>query len=500
MTGTLTMKTSGTGQYDQGIRINRVNTSSWALILIGKSGDATSGTGTTTAGDGAWLIGTPASSNSLVFNLNTAGESVGLCLKGHGASDMKWNNNTVWHAGNDGSGSGLDADLLDGRHLTQIPYLYNYGVAGLGNTSNVTVNDLATYYASTGMIYPATDNPTGAAGWVHVWSQTWQALNTSWVSQIALGTQAGVGMWYRTTSGTAIGCVWRRVWDNANAGTSTTPWSASSLTLAGSISGATSISASGNISTSAQLRVYTNSSSTYGYIKEVDRTANTARLILGSCWGYNSEVDAVTIENGNVGIGIGATSPSAKCHIAGGNLIVQSRAGQEYLTISSSDVTIYYNGYDSDGWCHHRFQSNGTTILSVIGTGGTKGIDVQGVVVSTGDQVISSDINLKTHFKDITLTSEQIANAPAVSFDWKDGHGHSFGSIAQYWKPLVPEAVLGEEGSYTLAYGQLGVVLGINNGKAIFKLEQHETEQDKEIKALKNRVRELENEVKRLRS
>lgn len=100
MTGTLTMKTKGTNEYNQGIRINRINTSNWALILIGKSGDATSGTGTSTAGDGAWLIGTPASSNSLIFNLNDASESKGLCLKGHGTNDMKWNNNTVYHAGN----------------------------------------------------------------------------------------------------------------------------------------------------------------------------------------------------------------------------------------------------------------------------------------------------------------------------------------------------------------------------------------------------------------
>ena len=118
MTGTLTMYTTGTGSYNHGIRINRVKTSDWALLLIGKSGTATSGTGTSTVGDGAWLIGTPASSNSLIFNLNDASESKGLCLKGHGTSDIKWNNNTVWHAGNDGSGSGLDADLLDGNHAS----------------------------------------------------------------------------------------------------------------------------------------------------------------------------------------------------------------------------------------------------------------------------------------------------------------------------------------------------------------------------------------------
>ena len=116
LTGTLTISTTGTGSYNQGIRINRTATNQWATLLIGKSGTATTGTGTETVGDGAWLIGTPASSNSLVFNLNRANESVGLCLKGHGNTDMKWNNNTVWHAGNDGSGSGLDADLLDGIH------------------------------------------------------------------------------------------------------------------------------------------------------------------------------------------------------------------------------------------------------------------------------------------------------------------------------------------------------------------------------------------------
>lgn len=33
-------------------------------------------------------------------------------------NDLCWLNNKVWHAGNDGSGSGLDADLLDGRDST----------------------------------------------------------------------------------------------------------------------------------------------------------------------------------------------------------------------------------------------------------------------------------------------------------------------------------------------------------------------------------------------
>lgn len=118
MTGTLTVSTKGTGAYNQGIRINRTAADQWATLTIGNIGTGTSGTS-----DNTWLIGTPGNSNSLIFNRNSANESSGLCLKGHGNTDMKWNNNTVWHAGNDGSGSGLDADKLDNYNETAFPRL-----------------------------------------------------------------------------------------------------------------------------------------------------------------------------------------------------------------------------------------------------------------------------------------------------------------------------------------------------------------------------------------
>ena len=36
------------------------------------------------------------------------------------STNVTYNGNTIWHAGNDGSGSGLDADTLDGTHLSGI--------------------------------------------------------------------------------------------------------------------------------------------------------------------------------------------------------------------------------------------------------------------------------------------------------------------------------------------------------------------------------------------
>ena len=49
---------------------------------------------------------------------------------------ITWNTNTVWHAGNDGSGSGLDADLLDGQQFLL------FDAANSGTISDVRITDI----------------------------------------------------------------------------------------------------------------------------------------------------------------------------------------------------------------------------------------------------------------------------------------------------------------------------------------------------------------------
>lgn len=55
-----------------------------------------------------------------------------------------FNGNTLWHAGNDGSGSGLDADLLDGLHSTSL-MRYSYNLLE-EVTSGVTIANLMKTY------------------------------------------------------------------------------------------------------------------------------------------------------------------------------------------------------------------------------------------------------------------------------------------------------------------------------------------------------------------
>lgn len=67
--------------------------------------------------------------------------SVGLFIT---KTELKYNGASVWHSGNDGSGSGLDADLLDGTHKTDLltalnsSSSINLSITVGGTTKNIT--------------------------------------------------------------------------------------------------------------------------------------------------------------------------------------------------------------------------------------------------------------------------------------------------------------------------------------------------------------------------
>lgn len=122
---------------------------------------------------------------------------------------------------------------------------------------------------------------------------------------------------------------------------------------------------------------------------------------------------------------------------------------------------------------HHDFTATGASIM--------------GTLTTTGDQVISSDERLKTIVKPVDMTVEQLAGMRAVIYDRKDSGVRSLGVIAQDWEKVLPESV--NQGEYlTFKYAQTAMVSAI-------VLAKHETEQDKEIRKLKARVRDLEKQL-----
>lgn len=98
----------------------------------------------------------------------------------------------------------------------------------------------------------------------------------------------------------------------------------------------------------------------------------------------------------------------------------------------------------------------------------------------------SSDVTLKNIKEDVLLSNEVIANAPMFRYTWIGGDGiDHIGTSAQYWAEHTPELAPIFNGIYGLDYSTLGVLMGKSNAS--------------EIERLKERVKELENEVTRLK-
>lgn len=99
--------------------------------------------------------------------------------------------------------------------------VYNDYTANAGKNSEKTANDIANAGFAVGMINGATSNPLGKKAWFHIINMGWDTRTTNsaglWTSQLAFGTEAGSGMYYRTTnSGAQISTIgWTRVLDSS---------------------------------------------------------------------------------------------------------------------------------------------------------------------------------------------------------------------------------------------------------------------------------------------
>ena len=99
--------------------------------------------------------------------------------------------------------------------------VYNDYTANAGINNEKTANDIANAGFAVGMINGATSNPLGKKAWFHIINMGWDTRTTNsaglWTSQLAFGTEAGSGMYYRTTnSGAQISTIgWARVLDSS---------------------------------------------------------------------------------------------------------------------------------------------------------------------------------------------------------------------------------------------------------------------------------------------
>lgn len=136
-----------------------------------------------------------------------ASRSKGLVYKDNGS--LEFEGYTVWHSGNDGSGSGLDADLLDGNHASQFGYNYS--------SSNYDCNEVGTHFAA----YRFSGSPTNAFPSSSYGNMLVIGGGSDTMTQIGAPYSAQelyfrAGTWYSNGTGSIRNATWQRIVHSGN--------------------------------------------------------------------------------------------------------------------------------------------------------------------------------------------------------------------------------------------------------------------------------------------
>ena len=161
----------------------------------------------------------------------------------------------------------------------------------------------------------------------------------------------------------------------------------------------------------------------------------------------------------------------------------------------SSEPYLYFH---SPGVTHAniRMKSNGQIYFYA----GTSNAQADAICVNAGEfysygQVVAlSDERDKNVVGNVGLSVEQIADAPAVRFLWKDGRADNTmqtGSIAQYWQKVLPEVIREKEDRLSLSYGVAGLVSAIVTARKVVDHERRISELEKENKELREEINRL---------
>ena len=359
--------------------------------------------------------------------------------------ELRWNTNKLWHAGNDGTGSGLDADTVDGIQASSFLQLSGGTMAGtlnfnnnnITNVNHLTFNDsganegLQWLGGSDWRIFESPDNLTNAAGNL----------------QFVTGSTRRFGI---TTSG-YIGAT--RIYSAVDR----------SSGFFYNDSGLRTAYSSGDFYVQSSVGNY------YNY---------ATNIYLG-----NTSGDTVRFR-GNV-VNHNGFSFDAEGDFSTTRDIVSTARNRGVFG-------TYHSYYTDQIWSMgtaYRNHSSGTNFGNLYGlaykhtnnsTGGTMGGSHQMVwcqngspkcslgtnIWTSGNVTAYSDIRVKTNIEHIPNALDKVCQLNGYTFDRTDvtfdEHGEAetpvrqTGVIAQEVLEVLPEAVLGdEEGHYSVAYGNM---------------------------------------------
>ena len=194
------------------------------------------------------------------------------------------------------------------------------------------------------------------------------------------------------------------------------------------------------------------------------------------------------------------------------DLYFRKGTNNRQLIISGKSATLYFQVAPSNGWTMGSYYRSGSTVLGGIaayGSGSTLSyyfigsnyrsplikIDTSGNLLSSGGITMYSDERKKTKLKDVELTLNQIANAPLIEHYYNSDEKKitHVSSVAQYWVGINDWfCKLDDSGYYTMEIQNLALASAISVARA---LQRFESDTDRQIRELKNKVERLEKEL-----
>jgi hypothetical protein len=354
-------------------------------------------------------------------------------LKGHwanGGTGTSWQK--IWTDGNDGSGSGLDADLFDGRDSSS----YVFGASGYGST-NLGFASMTNQKSG---FYDVHNSGTPTGTWYSLVNMAHYGSNHG--HQIAGSFYSAGEIYNRNNNNTSLSA-WAKIWNTANDGSG----SGLDADTVDGIQGASFLRTDAGTTIANNITITQRGSFTTG-------TSGQNNSGIGGSYHYGYQTAG------------GWSHPFP-------DLVLGYHTGMRF------------GGYTAYGGCrfYDDHPNRTSTILFSVGNGDSN-VRVTNNIYAT-QFLYNSDRAYKENIYPLENSLQKVLKLEGVNYTLKSNGTELIGFIAQDVEKIEPKVVDGKEGEKAVNYGQM-----------VALLTEAMKEQQNMIVALQEEVKELKNATK----